>query len=163
MSFRRSFSEVLATAALLIAAACSNHPASDSVKAFTIALSDSAWTDAWSMLTPSSQAAWDSTAAVMKRFGYTESLHYLSTLETEISPEEFEQLNGEVLFVRMMETYPEVRELSGAVRNVELRDSLTALVTVATVDGPQIIPVRLVDQEWLLDLTSIAPPAPLEE
>ena len=156
---------LLSAAAVLLAlsSGCSNHPASDSVKAFSMALADSSWSRAWDLLTPSTRAAWDSTATVMRRFGYTESSRYLSTLETPVTQAEFDSLTGEMLFLRMMESNPGVRELSGSVRGVELRDSLTALVTVATVDGSQIIPVRLIQDRWLIDLTTLSPPAVPEE
>lgn len=137
---------------------CGNHPASDSVKAFTIALADSSWTDAWNMLTPETQAVWDSTAVVFQRFGYTESSDYLLSLSTPVTQEEFMELTGEMLFVRMVASSPESAELSGAVRGVELADSLTAFVTVATLDGDQIVPVQLIGERWLLDLTTITPP-----
>jgi hypothetical protein len=142
----------------LVLAGCSNHPASDSVKAFAMAMADSSWSDAWGMLTPGTRAAWDSTAVVMQRFGYTESSEYLSTLEVPVTSEEFAELDGELLFERMAQTYPDAADLSGEVRGVELSDSVTALVTVATVDGPQIIPVRLIGENWLLDLTTLTPP-----
>lgn len=155
---------VLAAALLLLAlAGCSNHPASDSVKAFTMAMADSAWSRGWNILTPSTRAAWDSTAAVMQRFGYQESSHYLSTLSVPVTAEEFPEMDGEMLFTRMAQSSPEITRLSDTVREVELRDSLTALVTVATVDGDQVIPVRLVEGDWLLDLTSLTPPAPEPE
>ena len=158
MCFRTALSSVIMVA-VLTASGCTNHPASDSVKAFTMAMADSSWTDAWNMLTPGTQTAWDSTAVIMQRFGYTESSQYLSTLATPLSPEEFAQLTGELLFVSMAQSYPETADLSGDVRVVELTDSVTALVTVATVDGPQIIPVRLIDDRWLIDLTTLTPPA----
>ncbi len=158
MCFRTALSSVIMVA-VLTASGCTNHPASDSVKAFTMAMADSSWTDAWNMLTPGTQTAWDSTAVIMQRFGYTESSQYLSTLATPVTPEEFAQLTGELLFVRMAQSYPETADLSGEVRGVELTDSVTALVTVATVDGPQIIPVRLIDDRWLIDLTTLTPPA----
>lgn len=142
----------------LVPAGCSNHPASNTVKTFAMAMADSSWNDAWGMLTPGTQAAWDSTAVVMQRFGYTESSEYLSTLEIPVTSEEFAELDGELLFVRMTQTYPEAANLSGEVRGVEERDSVTALVTVATVDGPQIIPVRLIGENWLIDLTTLTPP-----
>lgn len=145
-------------AALILTAGCSNHPASDSVKAFAIAMSDSSWSDAWNMLTPQTQAAWDSTAVVMQRFGYTESSQYLSSLQAPVTEIEFPELDGELLFVRMVQSAPEVTDLSSSVRDVELRDSVTALVTVATVDGSQIIPVKLVGDRWLIDLTTLTPP-----
>lgn len=158
MFFRKAIG-CLFMVAVLALTGCTNHPASDSVKAFALAMADSSWTDAWEMLTPGTQTAWDSTAVIMQRFGYTESSQYLSTLETPVTPEEFAQLTGELLFVRMAQSYPEAADLSGEVRGVELRDSVTALVTVATVDGPQIIPVRLIGEKWLIDLTTLAPPA----
>ena len=158
MFFRKTVSSLFMVMVLTLTG-CTNHPASDSVKAFAMAMADSSWTDAWDMLTPGTQTAWDSTAVIMQRFGYTESSQYLSTLEVPVTPEEFTQLDGELLFVRMAQSYPEAADLSGEVRGVELRDSVTALVTVATVDGPQIIPVRLIDDRWLIDLTTLTPPA----
>ena len=142
----------------LVGTGCWNHPASDSVKAFTLALSDSSWAEAWQMLTPETQATWDSTAVVFSHFGYTESADFLSTLSVPITEEEFVLLDGEMLFSRMLHSSPGSRELSSSVRGVELADSLTALVTVATSEGEQIIPVRLVNDKWLLDLTTLTPP-----
>lgn len=156
MSSRKVLLTVLSAA--LIAAACGNHPASDSVKAFRIALADSSWSDAWNLLTPGTQAAWDSTAAVMQRFGYVECSQYLQSLSVPVTQEEFAELSGELLFVRMVQSAPEAAEISGSVRNVEPIDSLTVLVTVATVDGDQVIPVRLSGERWLLDLTTLTPP-----
>ncbi len=137
---------------------CGNHPASDSVKAFTIALADSSWTDAWQMLTPETQSVWDSTAVVIQRFGYTESSEFLLSLSVPVTEEEFPALNGEILFVRMISNAHETEDLSCSVRGVELTDSTTALVTLATSEGEQIIPVKLIDGRWLLDLTTLTPP-----
>jgi len=128
---------------VILGAGCGNHPASDSVKAFTIALADSSWSEAWQLLTPDTRAVWDSTAVVFHQFGYTE---------------EFASMDGEVLFTRMVQTSGEVSELSSSVRSVELTDSTTALVTIATSQGEQIIPVKLVGDRWLLDLTTLTPP-----
>lgn len=110
------------------------------------------------MLTPETRAVWDSTASVMRQFGYTESLDYLSALKTPVTQDEFTELNGELLFERMVQSAPEVTQISGAVRSVEMHDSLTALVTVSTVDGAQVIPVRLTGERWLIDLTTLTPP-----
>ncbi|MCK5786665.1 MAG: hypothetical protein KAH54_08925 [Candidatus Sabulitectum sp.] len=145
-------------AVIAVGMGCGNHPASDSVKAFTIALSDSSWSDAWQMLTPGTQAAWDSTAAVIHRFGYTESAEFLAGLSAPVTEEEFADLNGELLFIRMVEDAPEIADLSSSVRGVELADSATALVTIATSQGSQIIPVKQVGNRWLLDLTTLTPP-----
>ncbi len=158
MSCRRLISVFLTALLPAVLSGCGNHPASDTVKAFTIALADSSWEDAWNMLTPETQAAWDSTAVVFHRFGYTESSQYLLSLSAPITMDEFSELSGEMLFIRMVQSAPESAELSGSVRNVTLHDSLTALVTVATIDGDQIIPVRLIGERWLLDLTTLAPP-----
>lgn len=144
---------------LLIATSfgCGNHPASDSVKAFTIALADSSWSDAWAMLTPETQLTWDSTAVVFQHFGYTESSEFLATLSVPVTEEEFSSLDGELLFTRMVESAPAIAELSSSVRDVELVDSTTALVTIATSSGEQIIPVELVEGRWLLDITTLTP------
>ncbi|MCK5131249.1 MAG: hypothetical protein KAR40_03755 [Candidatus Sabulitectum sp.] len=145
-------------AVFLAGAGCGNHPASDSVKAFTVALADSSWSDAWQMVTPATQAIWDSTAVVFLHFGYTEGAEFLSTLSVPVTEEEFISLDGEMLFTRMVQSAPETAELSSSVRGVELADSTTALVTVATSEGEQIIPVKLVGGHWLLDLTMLTPP-----
>ena len=159
--FSRIRALTLAVSALFLAGTgCWNHPASDSVKAFTIALSDSSWSEAWQMLTPETRATWDSTAVVFSHFGYTESAGFLSTLSVPVTEEEFALLDGEMLFSRMLQNSPESTELSSSVRGVELTDSVTALVTVATSEGEQIVPVRLVNDRWLLDLTTLTPPPP---
>lgn len=136
---------------------CGNHPASDSVKAFTIALADSSWSDAWEMLTPETRAIWDSTAVIFHQFGYTESTEFLSSLSVPVTEEDFASLDGEMLFTGMVQGASEISELSSSVRSVELADSTTALVTIATSEGEQIIPVKLIEDRWLLDLTTITP------
>lgn len=156
------FSRVAVASVLLVVlvafAGCVNHPASDSVKAFTMALADSSYGSAWTMLTPETRAVWDSTAVIMQRFGYTECSTYLLTLEAPVTEEEFAELNGEMLFTRMVMSAPETSVLSSSVKGVEVTDSLTALVTVSTIQGEQVIPVRLVEGRWLLDLTTMTPP-----
>ncbi len=67
-------------------------------------------------------------------------------------------MNGEMLFTRMVMSAPETAVLSSSVKGVEVTDSLTALVTVSTIEGEQVIPVRLVGESWLLDLTTMTPP-----
>ncbi|PIE53441.1 hypothetical protein CSA37_01335 [Candidatus Fermentibacteria bacterium] len=156
MFFRISVAAVAASMILL--AGCGNHPASDSIKAFTIALADSSWTEAWELMTPETQAAWDSTAVVMQRFGYTECSGYLQSLSVPVTEEEFAELTGELLFTRMVQSSSEASELSCAVREVETVDSLTVLVRIATSEGDQIIPARLHSGRWLLDLTTLTPP-----
>ena len=143
---------------VLLLAACASHPASDAVKGFAMAMSDSSWNRAWNMLTPETKAAWDSTASIMQQFGYEECSEYLSSLAVPVSPEEFALMDGEMLFIAMAASSPETASLSGSVRGVDERDSLTALVTVATVDGPQTVPVRKIQGRWLLDLTGMIPP-----
>jgi hypothetical protein len=142
----------------LVGTGCGNHPASDSVKAFTIALADSSWSDAWELLTPGTRAAWDSTAVVFHQFGYTESFDFLASLSVPVTEEEFAAMDGELLFTRMAQSSPEIAELSSSVRGVELSDSTTAFVTIATSEGEQLIPVRFVEGIWLLDLTTLTPP-----
>ncbi len=137
---------------------CTNHPASDSVKAFSIALQDSAWTSAWNMLTPETQTAWDSTAVILHQFGYVESSSVLESLNSPVTEEEFLVLDGEMLFERMVSSAPETTNLSKSVRSVELADSVTALVTIATSTGNQIIPVKFDGVNWLIDLTTLSPP-----
>jgi len=143
---------------LMMSAGCGNHPASDAVKAFRMALADSSWSLAWQMLTPETQSAWDSTAVIFHRFGYTESSEFLSALSVPVTQEEFALLDGEMLFTRMIESAPEISGLSSTVRGVELADSTTALVTLATSGGAQIIPVKLIGNRWLIDLTTLTPP-----
>ncbi len=141
---------------------CTNHPASDSVKAFSIALEDSAWTSAWNMLTIETQTAWDSTAVILHQFGYMESSSVLETLNSPVTEEEFLVLDGEMLFERMVSTAPEITNLSKSVRSVELADSVTALVTIATSTGNQIIPVKFDGVNWLIDLTTLSPPPEIQ-
>jgi len=57
----------------------------------------------------------------------------------------------------MVESAPAIAELSSSVRDVELVDSTTALVTIATSAGEQIIPVEFVEGHWLIDLTTLTP------
>ncbi len=147
---------------VILGAGCGNHPASDSVKAFTIALADSSWSDAWQLLTPDTRAVWDSTAVVFHQFGYRESSEFLASLSVPVTQEEFAAMDGEMLFTRMVQTSGEVSDLSSSVRGVELTDSTTALVRIATSQGEQIIPVKLVGDRWLLDLTTLTPPPELE-
>jgi len=143
---------------VILGAGCVNHPASDSVKAFTIALADSSWSEAWQLLTPDTRAAWDSTAVVFQQFGYAESSEFLTSLSVPVTQEEFATMDGELLFTRMAQTSEDISDLSSSVRGVELSDSTTALVTIATSRGEQIIPVKLVGDRWLLDLTTLTPP-----
>ncbi len=156
--FSRTVISAFAIVAVLSAGiGCGNHPASDSVKAFTIALADSSWSDAWEMLTPETQAVWDSTAVIFHQFGYTESTEFLSSLSVPVTEEDFASLDGEMLFTGMVQGASEISELSSSVRGVELADSTTALVTIATSEGEQIIPVKLIEDRWLLDLRTITP------
>jgi len=147
---------------LISVVGCTNHPASDSVKAFSIALQDSAWTNAWNMLTPETQIAWDSTAVILHQFGYVESSSVLESLNSPVTEEEFLVLDGEMLFERMVSSAPEISNLSKSVRSVELADSVTALVTIATSTGNQIIPVKFDGVNWLIDLTTLAPPPEIQ-
>ncbi len=163
MRFRILFSAFVLSALFTVGIGCGNHPASDSVKAFTIALADTSLSEAWQMLTPETRAVWDSTAVVFNNFGYTECSEYFSSLSVPITEEEFSTLDGEMLFVRMIENTPETADLSSSVRSVELTDSTTALVTLATSSGEQVIPVKFVGDRWLLDLTMLSPPPVLLE
>lgn len=149
---------LVVTLFLILVAGCTNHPASDSVKAFSIALEDSAWGSAWNMLTPETQIAWDSTAVILHEFGYTESRTFLESLNSPVTEEEFQILDGAMLFERMVSSSPEITNLSRSVRSVELSDSLTALVKIATSSGEQIIPVKFDGVNWLIDLTTLSPP-----
>lgn len=125
-------------------------------------MSDSSWSDAWLMLTPETRATWDSTAVVFQHFGFAESSVFLATLSDSLTEIEFASMDGEMLFVKMVQSSPETVGLSNSVRDVEVVNTNTALVTIATSEGDQIIPMKLIEDKWLLDLTRLAPPPEIQ-
>ena len=132
--------------------------ASDAVILFAEALADSDYAAAWQLLSPKSQALYDSTVVILHHFGYTEAGGAAGRLAGQMTEQEFASLTGEQLFSRMVSTAPETRSLSTSIRSVEYRDSTLAVVLVRTADGPQEIPVRRTAGAWRIDLTGLEPP-----
>jgi len=148
----------LPAAALALLSACGGSGASDAAKAFAQALADSSWAEAWGMITPESRNLYDSTVTVLQQFGWTESRESVIALAGEMTEEEFLDLSGEELFVRMVSSAPEVHNLSTSVQSVGYPDTLTGVVVMRTVDGLQEIVARKTDGVWLIDLRSLTPP-----
>jgi len=132
--------------------------ASSAVTAFSTAISDSSYHEAWSLITPQSQQWYDSTAAVLHEFGWIESQSAVTRLAGNITEEEFLSLTGEDIFVRMVSMSENVHNLSTSIKSVSYPDSLVGVVVVRTDDGLQEIIVRKIGAEWLIDLTSLTPP-----
>jgi hypothetical protein len=150
---------ILAVAGCLLASSCGKRDgASDAVVLFAGALADSSYSAAWQLLTPESQAWYDSTVVVLHHFGYTEAAGAVAALGGgDITEQEFAALTGEQLFSRMVSAAPETRALSTSIRSVVYRDSTLAVVVVRTGDGPQEIPVRRTAGAWRIDLTGLGP------
>jgi hypothetical protein len=150
---------ILASVLCLAVVSCGNtDSASSAVKAFSAAISDSSYAEAWTLLTPESRQWYDSTAAVLHEFGWIESQAAVTTLAGEMTEEEFLSLTGEDIFVRMVRTSEDVHNLSTSIKSVSYPDSLVGVVVVRTDDGLQEIIVRNIGGEWLIDLTNLAPP-----
>ncbi len=132
--------------------------ASSVVTAFSAAISDSSYQEAWSLITPQSQQWYDSTAAVLHEFGWIESQAAVTRLAGNITEEEFLSLTGEDIFVRMVSMSEIVHNLSTSIKSVSYPDSLVGVVVIRTDDGLQEIIVRKIGAEWLIDLTSLTPP-----
>lgn len=155
-------SVVLLLAAVVLAAAVSgcgpSGGASTAARAFAESLADSAYSDAWELITPESRSWYDSTVTVLHIFGWTESGPAVIQLAGEMTEEEFNSLTGEALFTRMVAAAPEVHNLSTSVKSVSYPDTTVGVVVMRTDDGLQEIVVRKVDGSWLVDLTSLTPP-----
>jgi hypothetical protein len=153
---RRAVPPALALTALALG--CGGGRAVEAVEEFARAMEDSSYESAWEMITPGSRAWYDSTVVILHHFGYTEAAPALVELADSMSENEFLELTGRELFVRMASRAGAL-ELSTSVASVRYPDSLTAVVTVRTGDGPQEIPLEMVGGEWLVDLTRLTPPA----
>jgi len=143
---------------LLLGCGCGQDPAAQAVKAFVACLDREAAAEAWDLLSPETHAVYDSTAAVLKRFGYQESLAAMDSLAGGVTQEEFEAMDGRGLFLRMVAAGPECRDLSGSVRSVEHVSESLAVVVLATADGSQEVGVVFSGGRWLVDLTTLSPP-----
>ncbi len=132
--------------------------ASSVVTAFSTAISNSSYQEAWALITPQSQQWYDSTAAVLHEFGWIESEAAVTSLAGNMTEEEFLSLTGEDIFVRMVSMSEDVHNLSTSIKSVSYPDSLVGVVVVRTDDGLQEIIVRKIGGEWLIDLTSLTPP-----
>ena len=132
--------------------------ASSVVTAFSTAISDSSYQKAWTLITPQSQQWYDSTATVLHEFGWIESQSAVTSLAGDMTEEEFLNLSGEDIFVRMVSRSEDVHNLSTSIKSVSYPDSLVGVVVVRTDDGLQEIIVRKIGEEWLIDLSSLTPP-----
>jgi len=132
--------------------------ASSVVIAFSTAISDSSYQEAWALITPQSRQWYDSTAAVLHEFGWIESEAAVTRLAGDMAEEEFLSLTGEDIFVRMASMSEDVHNLSTSIKSVSYPDSLVGVVVVRTDDGLQEIIVRNIGGQWLIDLTSLTPP-----
>lgn len=132
--------------------------ASGVVSAFSAAISDSSYSEAWNMITPMSRQWYDSTASVLHEFGWIESQAAVIALADSMTEEEFLALTGEDIFERMVSRSEDVHNLSTNIKSVSYPDSLVGVVVVRTDDGLQEIIVRKIGEEWLIDLTSLTPP-----
>ncbi len=150
---------LLPAACALITASCGGSDASRAVERFADALADSSYDEAWQLVTPSSRQLYDSTVVILHHFGYAEALTPLTELAGEMTEEEFQALDGRRLFSLMVARSETAHALSTSIRSVTYRDSTLAVVVVRTGEGPQEVPVRLVEGAWLVDLTGLAPPA----
>ena len=132
--------------------------ASSVVSAFSAAIADSSYSEAWNMITPQSRQWYDSTASVLHEFGWMESQSAVIALADSMTEEEFLALTGEDIFVRMVRRSEDVHNLSTNIKSVSYPDSLVGVVVVRTDDGLQEIIVRKIGEDWLIDLTSLTPP-----
>lgn len=144
--------------ALALCACGGGSGASRAVEGFVAAMADSAYGEAWDMLTPSTQAQYDSTMAVLQRFGWPESRQSLASMTGELTEEQFDTLTGRGLFVLSSAANADTGELSDAIESVSHPDSGVAVVVLKTNNGPQEIVVRRMEGRWLLDLTELRPP-----
>ena len=126
-------------------------------------MSDSSYGQAWELLTPSTRAQYDSTMAVLHRFGWRESREALTELAGELSEEQFDTLSGRGLFALSSAASSEAGGISDAVESVSYPDSGLAVVVLKTDNGPQEVVVRRIGGSWLLDLTELRPPVPPSE
>ncbi|MBD3276985.1 MAG: hypothetical protein GF388_01685 [Candidatus Aegiribacteria sp.] len=148
-----------AAALLFVLLACGKTDrASAVVTAFSHAMADSAYDEAWEMLTPETRSWYDSTLAILREFGWTESRGAITELAGEMTEEDFLQITGKDIFVRMAESSEDVHNLSSSIKSVSYPDSLLGVVVVRTEEGLQEIIVRKIGDRWLIDLTSLMPP-----
>ncbi len=149
----------LLSMAVLLVCGCGQDPAAQVVKAFAACLDGGSAPEAWELLSPGTHAVYDSTAAVLKRFGYDESLAALDSLAGGVTPEEFAAMDGRDLFLRMAAANPECCDLSGSVRSVEHISESLSVVVLSTADGSQEVGVVFSGGRWLVDLTTLSPPS----
>lgn len=149
---------LLSAAALALVSCGSTDGASGAVQSFARAMEDSSYHDAWAMLTPETRGWYDSTAAVLHRFGWLESRDAVTGLAGEMTEEEFLALTGEDIFVRMVSRSEDVHNLSTSIKSVSYPDSTVGVVVVRTEDGLQEIVARRIGGVWLVDLTGLMPP-----
>lgn len=149
----------LFVAAVILFCGCGQDPAAQVVKAFVRNLDEGSVSEAWDLLNPATKAVYDSTAVVLQRFGYEESGSALDSLAGGVTPEEFAEMDGRDLFIRMTSENPDVGSLSGTVRSVRHVSDSRRIVILSTDSGLQEVGVELVGERWLVDLTTLTPPA----
>lgn len=156
---RPALRRAISASAILAVCACGTGegPAS-AVTGLAEALADSDYASAWSMITPESQAWYDSTVFVLHHFGYLEASPALERLAGGMTEEEFTALTGQELFARMSSASETAHCLSTSIRSVEYVDSTFAIVVVRTSRGSQEIPVRLTPSGWAVDIAGLVPP-----
>lgn len=138
---------------------CGQDPAAQVVKAFVRNLGEGATSEAWDLLNPDTRAVYDSTVVVLQRFGYEESSSALDSIAGGVTPEEFAEMDGRDLFIRMTAENPEAGNLSGTVRSVRHVSESRRIVVLSTDAGLQEVGVELIGDRWLVDLTTLTPPA----
>lgn len=149
----------LAVIALALLCGCGQDPAAQVVKAFVRHMEEGETSEAWDLLNPATRAVYDSTAVVLQRFGYEESGSALDSLAGGVTPEEFAEMDGRDLFIRMTAGNPGVADMSGTVRSVRQVSDSRRIVVLSTDAGLQEVGVELVGERWLVDLTTLTPPA----
>lgn len=144
---------------LAVLCGCGQDPAAQVVKAFVRHLEEGATSEAWDLLNPDTKAVYDSTVVVLQRFGYEESSSALDSIAGGVTPEEFAEMDGRDLFIRMTAENPDAGSLSGTVRSVRHLSEFRRVVVLATDAGLQEVGVELVGERWLVDLTTLTAPA----
>jgi hypothetical protein len=144
---------------LAVLCGCGQDPAAQVVKAFVRNLEEGAASDAWELLSPGTRAVYDSTVVVLQSFGYEESGSALDSLAGGVTAEEFAGMEGRDLFVRMIAENPDAGNLSGTVRSVRHVSESRRVVVLSTDSGLQEVGVELIGERWLVDLTTLTPPA----
>ena len=131
--------------------------ASEAAILFAHTLADSSYSEAWDILTPNSQLLYDSTVAVLHEFGWIEVQPAVHSLIGETTEEEFINLTGKTLFVKLISSAPGTHTLSTNVESVTYPTDSLAIVVLNTADGLQEIPVQKIEGVWLINISDLVP------